>query len=74
MNPAESQRRGEDCHVSRLEAIHRFLVGVESNELAFLGDVHAVATLALERVVAAVQPVFEHIRHGDQFHGAAGAV
>ena len=39
MNPAESRWSGEDGHVARLQAIHRFLVSIETDELAFFGDI-----------------------------------
>ena len=47
MHPAERQRRGEDRNVARLQAIHRLLVAVETDELALLGHVHLVGELLL---------------------------
>ena len=40
LHPAEGGRRREDRDVAGLEAIDRFSVGVEADELAVLRDVH----------------------------------
>ena len=66
MHPAEGQRRGEDGDVARLQAIHRLLVGVETDELAILGHVDLVGELLLELLVAAAEAVLEDVGHGDQ--------
>ena len=62
MHPAESQRRGEDGDVARLQAIHGVLVAVEADELAVVRHIHFVGVLGLQRLEAVVQARFERRR------------
>ena len=70
MHPAEGQRRGEDRDVARLQAVHRLLVGVESDELTVLGHVDPIAELLLDVAIAAVEAILEGVGHGHQLDGA----
>ena len=54
MHPAESERRGEDRDVARLQAIHRLLVAVEADEFAIVRHIHAVGVYGVDRLVAAI--------------------
>ena len=78
MHPAEGQRRGEDGHVARLQAVDGLLVGVEADELAVLGNVNLLGEFPREVLEAGLQPVLEHVRHRHELnvftgvHGVGG--
>jgi len=71
VGPTKRQRRREDRDVTRTETIHRLLVGVETDELPALRNVHLIGVSALETPVAVVEPIFEDIGHGNELERAA---
>ena len=71
MQPAKSQRRGEDRNVARLQAVHRLLVGVEADELTLLGHIDPIAERPLDVAIAAVEAILEYVGHGHQLDRAA---
>ncbi len=74
MHPAEGRRRGQDHHIARPETIHRFLVGVEVDELAVVGNVHLLAQRPLQVAVAVLQTIRENVGHGDELGRAVLAL
>ena len=74
MDPAERRRRRQDHHVARPQAIHRFLIAVEADELAFLRHVDLLGDgwveVFVEVLVAAREPIREDIGHGHQLDRA----
>ena len=67
VDPTKRRRRRENDNVARLQAVHRLLVGVETDELAILRDIDLIFAVPLHLVVTSLEPVIEHIGHGDQF-------
>ena len=57
VDPAEGRVGGEDRHVAGLQAVHRFAVRVEADELAVLGDVDLGRELHFQLLKAA-QPAY----------------
>jgi hypothetical protein len=47
------------------------LVTVEADEFPVLRHVHAAAIVAFQGFVAAIEPVVEHVGHGDQLQRPA---
>ena len=72
MHPTKRQRRGKDRDVAGLQAVHRLLVSVEADEFAVFRHFDQFAKLlaALKRVITALEPVLEDVRHGDEFDRA----
>src|SRR5579871_2016750 len=71
MDPAKRGWGGKNDHVSRLQRIHRVLVGIETDELPLLGHVHLRAVVLHEIVAGLVEPVLEDVRHRNQLDWAA---
>jgi hypothetical protein len=71
LGPAERRRRGHDRHVARLEAVQRFLVGIEADKTPAFGHSGAIGELLAEILVAGSKPVGKYVGHGDQLDGAA---
>src|SRR5205814_2244567 len=70
MNPAERERRRENGDVALLQRVHRFLEGVEADELRIVRYIDVGACFAFDRVKAGVHAVLENIRHGGELDGA----
>ncbi len=72
MHPTKRKWRGKDRDVAGLEAVHRLLVSVEADEFAVFRHFDQFAKLlaALKRVITALEPALEDIRHGDEFDRA----
>jgi hypothetical protein len=52
----ERQRRGKNGNIARLQAIHRVLIGVESDEPALRRHVHDGAIILAQGLVAFIEP------------------
>jgi hypothetical protein len=69
VHPSERRRRGEDGDIlARGEQIDGLLVALEINKTALFRNIDAFLELALETLVARLEPVLENIRHGDELH------
>ena len=64
MNPAKRRWSGEDGHVSRLQTIHGFLVGIEPDEAPVLGHLHLRRDRLGKAFVAAPQTMLVGVGHG----------
>ena len=66
MHPAKRRGRGENGDIARLQTIHRFLVGVEADELAVRRHVHLARELLLQIGQVFCEPLRKDVGHGDQ--------
>ncbi len=72
VDPAEGQRRGEDRHVARFEAVHGLLVAVEADKLPLGGNIDPVAELLLQVAVAAAEAILEDVGQGHELQALVG--
>jgi hypothetical protein len=73
MHPTKCRRRRQNHDVAGLQTIHGLFVAVETDKFAIRRHVDFVTVLAFNSIVAAVELVFENIRHGDQLQRPAVA-
>ena len=66
MHPAEGRGRGENGNITRLQTIHRFLVGVEADELTIRRHVQLARELLLQIVQVFIEPLRKDVGHGHQ--------
>ena len=71
MHPAKRRRRSENGDVARFQTIHRFLISVEADELAFRRHVHLAGKLRLQLGQVLLQAIREDVGHGHQLDRAA---
>jgi len=71
VHPAEGEGGGENGDVPGAQRVHGVLVAVKADEAAVFRHVDLVGELRLDGLVAVVQLLLEHVRHGNEL-GLAG--
>ena len=61
MHPAKRQRRRKNRHIARAETVDGVLIAVEADEFFIVGHIDLSLKLVLQRLVARVQSILEHI-------------
>ena len=69
MDRAETERRGKQRDIARLQTIDRLFVRVETDKPAFGGHIDLAAKLLLDVGVAGIETILEGVGHRDEFYG-----
>ena len=69
MNPAKGRRGGQDHNVAFLQAIHRILVAIKSDELAIFGNVDLLLKSIRKVLVARFHSLWKDVRHRNELSG-----